>query len=54
MIKNFFFHKFEMPFDLKPQRDPIRSWTIKSQGVRLMVNGINIIQPQTLLIIQLK
>ncbi len=53
-VKNFSFHKFEMPFDLKPQNDPIRSWTIKSEGVRLMINGISIIQPQTLLIINLK
>lgn len=54
IVKKFSFHKFEMPFDLSPQKDPIRSWTIKSRGIRLMVNGISIIQPQTLLIINLK
>ena len=43
-----------MPFDLKPQKDPIRSWTIKSENRRLMINGISIIQPQTLLKIKLK
>ena len=43
-----------MPFDLKPQKDPIRSWTIKSGSERLMVNGISIIQPQTLLKIKLR
>ena len=53
-VKKFSFHKFEMPFDLKRQSDPIRSWTIKSEKKRLMVNGISIIQPQTLLIINLK
>ncbi len=53
-VKSFYFKKFEMPFDLKPQKDPIRSWTIKSNGKRLMINGISIIQPQTLLKIKLK
>ena len=53
-VKNFTFEKFEMPFDLKPQRDPIRSWTIKSNNKRLMINGLSIIQPQTLLSISLK
>ena len=43
-----------MPFDLKPQSDPIRSWTVKAKKTRLMVNGLSIIQPQTLLIITLK
>ena len=31
VVKNFKFKKFEMPFDLRPQKDPIRSWTIKSK-----------------------
>ena len=53
-IKSFNFKKFQMPFDLKPQKDPIRSWTIKSGSERLMVNGISIIQPQTLLKIKLR
>lgn len=53
-VKNFSFHKFEMPFDLKRQKDPVRSWTIKSKNKRLMINGLNIIQPQTLLIIRLR
>ena len=43
-----------MPFDLKRQKDPVRSWTIKSKNKRLMINGLNIIQPQTLLIIRLR
>ena len=53
-VKSFYFKKFEMPFDLKPQKDPIRSWTIKSNNKRLMINGISIIQPQTLIKIKLK
>ena len=53
-VLNFSFKKFQMPFDLKPQKDPIRSWTIKSENRRLMINGISIIQPQTLLKIKLK
>lgn len=53
-VKNFKFKKFEMPFDLKPQKDPVRSWTIKSRNRRLMINGLSIIQPQTLLRIKLK
>ena len=54
VVKNFKFKKFEMPFDLRPQKDPIRSWTIKSKKRRLMINGLSIIQPQTLLRIKLK
>ena len=53
-VKNFSFHEFEMPFDLKKQKDPVRSWTIKSNNRRLMINGLSIIQPQTLLIIELR
>ncbi len=54
LIRSFKFKKFEMPFDLKPQKDPIRSWTIKSNKNRLMINGLSIIQPQTLLTIKLR
>ena len=54
LIKNFKFKKFEMPFDLKQQKDPIRSWTIKSNKNRLMINGLSIIQPQTPLTIKLR
>ncbi len=54
VVKNFKFKKFEMPFNLRPQKDPIRSWTIKSEKRRLMINGLSIIQPQTLLRIKLK
>ena len=53
-VKSFKYHEFVMPFDLKPQSDPIRSWTVKAKKTRLMVNGLSIIQPQTLLIITLK
>ena len=54
IVKKFYFKSFQMPFDLKPQKDPIRSWTIKSGNKRLMINGISIIQPQTLLKIKLR
>ena len=53
-VKSFDFKTFQMPFDLKPQKDPIRSWTIRSEKKRLMINGLSIIQPQTLLKIKLK
>jgi len=53
-VKSFKFEEFVMPFDLKRQKDPIRSWTIKTKKTRLMVNGLSIIQPQTLLTINLK
>ena len=52
VVKNFKFKKFEMPFDLRPQKDPIRSWTIKSKKT---INDKWLpIQPQTLLRIKLK
>ena len=54
LVREFKFKNFEMPFDLKPQKDPVRSWTIKSEKRRLMINGLSIIQPQTLLKIKLK
>ena len=53
-IKNFQFEEFEMPFDLKPKKDPARSWTIKSNKKRLTTNGLSIIQRQILLSIYLK
>ena len=54
-VKNFKFEKFEMTFDLKPQKDPIRSWTFKDlKKRRYVTNGLSIIQPQQLLTINLK
>ena len=43
-----------MPFDLKPQKDPARSWTIKLGKKRLTTNGLSLIQRQILLSIYLK
>jgi len=44
-----------MTFDLKPQKDPIRSWTFKDlKKRRYVTNGLSIIQPQQLLTINLK
>ena len=31
-VKSFSFTKFDMPFDLKKQKDPARSWTIQEKG----------------------
>jgi len=53
-IKKFKFEEFEMPFDLKPQKDPARSWTIKLGKKRLTTNGLSLIQRQILLSIYLK
>ena len=49
-VKSFSFTKFDMPFDLKKQKDPVRSWTIKEKNKkRLMINGLGLIQNQCLL-----
>ena len=54
-IKKFKFDEFIMPFDLKPQADPVRSWTFQdSKKKRFVTNGLSIIQPQQLLTIYLK
>ena len=54
-VKKFKFEKFIMPFNLKPQSDPIRSWTFQDYKKRRFVtNGLSIIQPQQLLTIFLK
>lgn len=35
------FEKFILPFDLKPQADPVRSWTeMNSAGIRIFKNGV--------------
>ena len=53
-IKNYNFEQFFMPFHLKRQRDPVRSWTVNMNKKKIMINGLSIIQPQTLLKIKLK
>ena len=53
-VKSFSFTKFDMSFDLKKQKDPVRSWTIKEVGKkRLMINGLGLVQNQCLLKIKL-
>jgi SAM-dependent methyltransferase len=53
-VKSFSFTKFDIPFDLKRQKDPVRSWTIKEKNKkRLMINGLGLIQNQCLLKITL-
>lgn len=53
-IKSFSFIKFEMPYDLNIKKDPIRSWTVKdSNGKRLMINGLGLIQNQYVIKIKL-
>ena len=53
-VKSYTFQEFFMPFHLKPQKDPVRSWTVDINKKKVMVNGLSIIQPQTLLKIKLK
>ena len=53
-VKSYRFEEFIMPFHLKRQKDPVRSWTVDMNKKKVMVNGLSIIQPQTLLKIKLK
>ena len=53
-VKSYKFEEFIMPFHLKRQKDPVRSWTVDMNKKKVMVNGLSIIQPQTLLKIKLK
>ena len=49
------FFDFEMPIDLLRQPDPVRTWTEKREdGTRYQRNGLCIIQPQSVLKIDLK
>lgn len=42
-VRGFEFRPFELPFDLAPQDDPIRSWTERTvSGGRQLVNGLNL------------
>ncbi|ALP52649.1 hypothetical protein Tel_05525 [Candidatus Tenderia electrophaga] len=44
MIASYQFCNFELPFDLAPQDDPIRSWTEQtSDGRRELRNGLNLV-----------
>ena len=53
-VKSFTFERFEMPFDLHPQVDPLRSWTVQFiDKQRQLINGLSIIQPFYLLEISL-
>lgn len=43
-VSSYRFTPFELPFDLEPQDDPIRSWTeTRTDGHRRLVNGLNLI-----------
>tara|TARA_B110000003_G_scaffold276186_1_gene321370 strand:+ start:2049 stop:2759 length:711 start_codon:yes stop_codon:yes gene_type:complete len=53
-VKSYKFEEFVMPFHLKQQKDPVRSWTVAMNKKKVMINGLSIIQPQTLLKIKLK
>lgn len=53
-VKSYKFEEFIMPFHLKKQKDPVRSWTVLMNKKKVMINGLSIIQPQTLLKIKLK
>lgn len=48
-VTSFDFTRFELPFDLEPQEDPIRSWTEKNgEGRRIFVNGVGYLDMQIL------
>lgn len=53
-VKEFEFIKFDIPIDIAPQEESLRSWTVKGEdGERMIVNGLNIMHPLYLLRIQL-
>lgn len=55
LVSNFIFHDFKIQIDLPKKDDPIRSWTEKNQdGSRFITNGLCLIQPQSILQIDLK
>lgn len=38
------FERFELPFDLEPQQDPIRTWTIRTESrERQLTNGLKLL-----------
>jgi len=48
-IDSYYFERFELPFDLEPQDDPIRTWTeTDGSGQKIFRNGIMPINLQTL------
>ena len=52
-VTTYEFSPFELPFDLAPQQDPIRSWTERTaDGRRELRNGLNLIINLKLLIIR--
>tara|TARA_B110000238_G_scaffold113876_1_gene123588 strand:+ start:4689 stop:5399 length:711 start_codon:yes stop_codon:yes gene_type:complete len=53
-VKSCSFEEFYMPFHLKRQKNPIRSWTMSMNKKKVMVNGLSIIQRQSILRIKLK
>lgn len=53
-VKSCTFDEFFMPYQIKRQKNPIRSWTTNMDKKKVMVNGLSIIQRQTVLKIKLK
>tara|TARA_B100000787_G_C16185933_1_gene294644 strand:- start:579 stop:1289 length:711 start_codon:yes stop_codon:yes gene_type:complete len=53
-VKSFSFEEFFMPFHLKQQKNPIRSWTVAVNKKKYSVNGLSLMQRQSLLKITLK
>ena len=52
-ISDFIHDTVQIALDLEPQRDPVRSWTIKDEyGRRILTNGLCIMQPHSILHIQ--
>jgi SAM-dependent methyltransferase len=49
-VKSFRFLEFQMGVDVKPQDDPVRSWTmLDKDSKRIITNGLCLIQPHFLL-----
>lgn len=45
-LENFTFNDFNVDFDRLPHsNDPLRSWTVKVDGRKKMLNGLNILHP---------
>jgi len=43
-VANVNFVKFEMPFDIEPKDDPVRTWTIQdNDGKRMTTNGLKLL-----------
>ena len=52
-IKKFKFNKFALKAKLKKQADVLRSWTATLDNKKVLINGLNLIQPHYIIEIDL-